>query len=70
VTPHSELIEKLEKSSVDEFVVVTLYEKHFSTSVTINQGWVNTYSIQQGNTKVTFGFTELKARIIEKLKQQ
>jgi DnaJ-class molecular chaperone len=69
-TSHSELIEKLEMSAVDEMVVVTLYEQYFSTRVVINSGWVNTYSIKQGNAKVTLGFTELKARIIEKLKQQ
>lgn len=70
VTSHSELIEKLEISAVDELVVVGLFEQHFSTSITINTGWMNSYSFKQGNAKVTLGFTELKKRIIEKLKQQ
>lgn len=67
---HGELIQMLEASAVDEIAVVALYEKHFSTNVKINAGWVNTYSIKQGHAKVTLDFTELKLKIIEKLKQQ
>ena len=68
--PHAELIQQLEISAVDEMMVITLYEKHFSTTVTINYGWVNTYSVKDGNAKVTLDFTGLKSKIIEKLKQQ
>lgn len=68
--PHAELIQQLEISAVDEIAVVALYEKHFATSVKINAGWVNTYSIKQGNARVTLDFKALKLKIIEKLKQQ
>lgn len=69
-SPHADLIQMLETSAVDEMAVVALYEKHFSTPVKINAGWVNTYSVKKGNAKVTLGFTELKSKIIEKLKQE
>jgi DnaJ-class molecular chaperone len=66
---HDELIEKLEHSAMDEMVVVALFEKIFSKSVVINSGWINTYSYKIGKEKVTVGFTELKLKIIEQLKQ-
>ncbi len=70
--PHpsnQELIEKLEQSAMDEMVVVALFEKVFSQAIQINSGWVNTYSFKNGKQKVTVNFTELKLKIIEKLKQ-
>lgn len=69
-SPHADLIQMLETSAVDEMTVVALYEQHFSTPVKINAGWINTYSIKKGNAKVTLNFTELKSKIIEKLKQE
>ncbi len=67
--PNQELIEKLEQSAMDEMVVVALFEKVFSQTIQINSGWVNTYSFKNGKQKVTVNFTELKLKIIEKLKQ-
>ncbi len=67
--PNQELIEKLEQSAMDEMVVVALFEKVFSQAIQINSGWVNTYSFKNGKQKVTVNFTELKLKIIEKLKQ-
>ncbi|MEY2790653.1 MAG: chaperone protein DnaJ [Pseudomonadota bacterium] len=67
--PNQELIEKLEQSAMDEMVVVALFEKIFSQTIQINSGWVNTYSFKNGKQKVTVNFTELKLKIIEKLKQ-
>lgn len=66
---NAELIEKLEHAAMDEMVVVALYEKIFSESILINSGWINTYSFKNGKHKVTVSFTELKLRIVEKLKQ-
>jgi DnaJ-class molecular chaperone len=67
---HEELIEKLEHSAMDEMVVIALFEKIFSKSIVINSGWINTYSYKIGKDKLTVGFTELKLKIIEQLKQQ
>lgn len=66
---NDELIEKLENAAMDEMVVVALFEKTFSKSVLINSTWINTYSYMNGKDKVTVGFSELKLKIIEKLKQ-
>ena len=66
---NQEWIEKLEHAAVDEMVVVALFEKVFSQSIHINSGWINTYSFKNGKRKETVSFTELKLKIIEKLKQ-
>ena len=66
---NEELIEKLEHAAVDEMVVVALFEKVFSQSIQINAGWINTYSFKNGKHKETVSFTQLKLKIIEKLKQ-
>ncbi len=68
-TSSDQLIEKLEHSAMDEMVVVALFEKTFSKSIQINAGWINTYSYKNGKEKVTLNFTQLKLKIIEKLKQ-
>ena len=67
---NEELIEKLEHAAMDEIVVVALFEKVFSESIQINSGWINTYSFKNGKQNETVSFTELKLKIIEKLKQQ
>jgi DnaJ-class molecular chaperone len=66
---NDELIEKLENAAMDEMVVVALFENIFSESILINAGWINTYSFKNGKQKETVSFTELKLKIIEKLKQ-
>jgi len=66
---NDELIEKLENAAMDEMVVIALFEKIFSESILINAGWINTYSFKNGKQKETVSFTELKLKIIEKLKQ-
>ena len=67
---HDALIDQLQNSAVDEMTVVALFEKVFSKSIRINAGWVNTYTYAEGRQKVTLGFTELKSKIIQQLKQQ
>lgn len=65
-----ELIDQLQNFAVDEMTVVALFEKVFAKNIRINTGWMNTYTYTEGRQKVTIGFTELKSKIIEKLKQQ
>jgi DnaJ-class molecular chaperone len=64
-----ELIQKMQNSSMDEMAVVSLFEKVFASKLVINAGWVNSYSYKDGKTKVTVNFSELKAKIIQKLQQ-
>lgn len=67
---HDELIDQLQNSAVDEMTVVALFEKVFSKNIRINSGWMNTYTYVDGRQKVTMGFTELKSKIVQQLKQQ
>jgi DnaJ-class molecular chaperone len=63
------LIQKLQNSAMDEMAVVALFEKVFASKLTINSGWVNSYSYKDGKTKNTVNFSELKSKIIQKLQQ-
>lgn len=63
------LIQKLLNSAMDEMAVVALFEKVFASKLTINSGWVNSYSYKEGKTKTTVNFSELKSKIIQKLQQ-
>jgi hypothetical protein len=54
---------------MDEMAVVALFEKVFASKLTINSGWVNSYSYKDGKTKTTVNFSELKSKIIQKLQQ-
>lgn len=64
-----DLIDRLQNAAMDEMAVVALFEKIFSSDVSINAGWMNTYTFKDGKQKVTLDFTGLKSKIIQKLKQ-
>lgn len=66
---YQELLEQLKHNSLDEIVVVELYEKFFACKVKIINGWVNSYAIQSGKKSVHLDFIKLKMRIIEHLEQ-
>jgi curved DNA-binding protein CbpA len=66
---YKELLEQLKQNSLDEIVVVELYEKFFACKVKIINGWVNSYAIQSGKKSVHLDFIKLKTRIIEHLEQ-
>ena len=68
-SPQESLIERLQNSAMDEMAVVALFEKIFASDVSINAGWMNTYTFKQGKQNVTLDFTALKSKIIQKLKQ-
>jgi DnaJ-class molecular chaperone len=63
------LIQQLQNSAMDEMAVVGLFETVFDSELHINAGWMNTYSYKDGKVKVTISFSELKSKIIQKLKQ-
>lgn len=64
-----DLIERLQNAAMDEMAVVALFEKIFASDVSINAGWMNTYTFKDGKQKITLDFTALKTKIIQKLKQ-
>ena len=67
VNPHAKVIEELSSNSMDEMLVVELFEKLFGCKVTIQNGWVNTYSFSDAGKKVSVDFLTLKTRIIHRL---
>lgn len=64
-----DLLQQFENGAMDEMAVVAAFEKLFSKNIHINAGWVNTYTYVEGSQKLTLGFTELKLKIVQKLKQ-
>ena len=64
---HQDLIDQLRHNAIDEISTVKLFEDTFKCSVTINNGWVNTYSFSEGGKKVSVDFLTLKTRIIHRL---
>jgi curved DNA-binding protein CbpA len=67
VNPHAKVIEELSSNSMDEMLVVELFEKLFGCKVTIQNGWINTYSFSDAGKKVSVDFLTLKTRIIHRL---
>jgi curved DNA-binding protein CbpA len=65
--PHAKVIEDLSSNAMDEMLVVELFEKLFACRVTIQNGWVNTYSFTDAGKKVSVDFLTLKTRIIHRL---
>lgn len=65
--PHAKVLEELSSNAMDEVLVVELFEKLFGCKVTIQNGWVNTYSFNDAGKKVSVDFLTLKTRIIHRL---
>ena len=65
--PHAKVIADLSSNAMDEMLVVELFEKLFACRVTIQNGWVNTYSFNDAGKKVSVDFLTLKTRIIHRL---
>ena len=68
--PHAKVIEDLSSNAMDEMLVVELFEKLFGCRVTIQNGWVNTYSFTDAGKKVSVDFLTLKTRIIHRLSSE
>ena len=65
--PHAKVIEELSSNAMDEVLVVELFERLFGCKVTIQNGWINTYSFNDAGKKVSVDFLTLKTRIIHRL---
>jgi len=65
----AELIKKLNENTLDEMVVLELFEKLFACKVKINSGWMNTYAYKVGDKTTTLDFLGIKTRIVERLNQ-
>lgn len=64
---HHEIIQKLKKNQMDEFELISLFEKFFSLKIEVKNGYVNSYSYKkEGKVKVV-SFESIKIQLIEHL---
>lgn len=67
---HAELIDKLRENAIDEVNAVKLYEEVFKCTITINDGWVNTYTIKNKSDRKVVDFARLKKQLLEHFVQE
>lgn len=61
---HAELVERLRHNAIDEVSTVKLYEEVFTCTITINNGWVNTYTVKNKQGRQVLDFSRLKAQLL------
>lgn len=61
---YAALVEQLRHNTIDEVTTVKLYEEVFKCNVTINNGWINTYTVKSKNDKHVLNFSSLKAKLL------
>ena len=67
---HADLIDKLRDNAIDEVNAVKLYEEVFKCTITINDGWVNTYTIKSKSDRKVVDFARLKKQLLEHFSQE
>jgi curved DNA-binding protein CbpA len=68
-THHTELIDRLRHNVIDEVTTVKLYEEVFKCTVTINNGWVNTYTVKNKAERSVVDFARLKTQLLDHFSQ-
>jgi curved DNA-binding protein CbpA len=68
-TDHHELIDRLRHNVIDEVTTVKLYEEVFKCTVTINNGWVNTYTVKNKAERHVVDFARLKTQLLAHFSQ-
>ena len=66
---HESVLKNIDGNKLDEFQLVQIYRDLFGVEVQIQQGWTNHYAIKVDGKTITYNFTELKKRIIDKLSE-
>ena len=61
---HDALIEQLRHNAIDEVTAVNLYEEVFKCTVTINNGWINTYTVKTKSDRKVLNFSHLKDQLL------
>lgn len=64
------LIDQLIKNTIDEMLVLDLFEKTFQCKLKINNGWMTSYSFKSKDGNVTHDYVTLKKKIIDHLQAQ
>jgi curved DNA-binding protein CbpA len=67
---HADLIDKLRHNAIDEVTTVKLYEDVFKCTITINDGWVHTYTVKSKSDRKVVDFARLKTQLLEHLSQE
>ncbi len=66
---HESVLKNIDGNKLDEFQLMQIYRDLFGVEVQIQQGWTNHYAIKVDGKTITYNFTELKKRIIDKLSE-
>ena len=64
---HHEIIHKLKKNQMDEFELISLFEKFFSLKIEVKNGYVNSYSYKKEGKVQVLSFESIKIKLIEHL---
>jgi len=64
---HHEIIQKLKKNQMDEFELISLFEKFFSLKIEVKNGYVNSYSYKKEGKVQVLSFESIKIKLIEHL---
>ena len=67
---HQDLIDQLRHNAIDEISTVKLFEDTFKCSVTINNGWVNTYTVKGKTDRQVLDFARLKAKLLNHFSEE
>ena len=66
---HDAVLKHIAGNKLDEFQLMQIYRDLFGVEVQIQEGWTNHYAIKVDGKTITYNFTELKKRIIDKLSE-
>jgi len=66
---HESVLKNIDGNKLDEFQLMQIYRDLFGVELKIHQGWTNHYAIKVYGKTITYNFTELKKRIIDKLSE-
>ena len=67
---HADLVERLRHNAIDEFSTVKLYEETFQCTITINNGWINTYTVKGKTDRQVLDFARLKAKLLNHFSEE
>lgn len=66
---HATVLKHIAGNKVDEFQLMQIYKDLFGEELKIQSGWTNHYAVKVDGKTVTYSFSQLKNRIIDKLSQ-
>jgi DnaJ-class molecular chaperone len=64
-----ELIDSISRNYLDEYAVLKLFEEYFKCSVSINNNWINSYTVILNGIRENLDYLELKNKLIHKISE-